>query len=212
MTRLFLGFYNYTVLLTYVSVISGMTGIFYALQGRSTAAVICLMVSGFCDMFDGVVARTKKNRSSLEQSYGVQIDSLADMICFGVLPASIGYGLGLVRWYHLVILCVYVLTALIRLAYFNATEYEEHMKAGTTRKHYSGLPVTSTALIIPILFCFRPLLSQYFPTVYGLALLLVAFAFIAAFKLRKPKLKHLLIMVGVGSPIFVFLLCRMIRT
>ncbi len=209
---MFIGFYNYTVLLTYISAVSGMTGIFYALQGRLTAAVICLMVSGFCDMFDGAVARTKKDRSSLEKTYGVQIDSLADMICFGVLPASIGYGLGLIRWYHLIILAVYVLTALIRLAYFNATEYEEHMKEGTTRKHYSGLPVTSTALIIPAVFCFRPLLGYHFPSVYGLVLLLIAFAFIARFKVKKPKMKHLLIMAGFGSPIFIFLGCRLIRT
>jgi len=208
---LFIGYYNYTVLLTYISAISGMAGIFYALQGHVTAAVVCLMVSGFCDMFDGAVARTKPDRSSMEKTFGVQIDSLSDMVCFGVLPAAIGFGLGLVRWFHLVILCVYLLTALIRLAYFNATEYEEHMRAGTVRVHYSGLPVTSTALIIPALFCFRPLLDGYFPAVYGLVLLLVALAFITRFKVGKPKRKHLILMTGVGVPLFLLLLLRLIR-
>ena len=48
------------------------------------------MVSGILDAFDGRVARTKKDRNEFEKNFGIQIDSLADLICFGILPVSIG--------------------------------------------------------------------------------------------------------------------------
>ena len=55
-----LGFYNYTVILTYMSLISSVVGITFAFQDNIFGAVMCLMISGFCDMFDGKVAKTMK--------------------------------------------------------------------------------------------------------------------------------------------------------
>ena len=72
-----IGFYGYWVVLTYLSVISAMAGICLAISGRVGAAVICLVISGICDMFDGTVARTAK-RNEMQKAYGIQIDSLAD--------------------------------------------------------------------------------------------------------------------------------------
>ena len=48
------------------------------------------MFSGLCDAYDGKVARMKKVRTEEEKAFGIQIDSLADMVAFGVLPACIG--------------------------------------------------------------------------------------------------------------------------
>ena len=66
-----------------------MLGIGLSMYGRTSMAIVCLMVSGFCDLFDGSIARTKK-RTESEMKFGIQIDSLADMICFGVLPVQSG--------------------------------------------------------------------------------------------------------------------------
>lgn len=48
-----LGVYDYTVVLTYVSVLISMGGMLFSLNGCPKMAVVCLAVSGFCDMFDG---------------------------------------------------------------------------------------------------------------------------------------------------------------
>lgn len=85
-----IGFYNYTVWLTFIGMLSSVVGMGFAVQGKIIAAVICLMFSGFCDMFDGIVARTKKNRTDEEKRFGIQLDSLSDIVCFGVLPFVIG--------------------------------------------------------------------------------------------------------------------------
>ena len=94
-----IGFYNYTVVLTYLSLVSASTGIFVALsdKGHPYIGIIFRLFCGLCDAFDGKVARTKKGRSSDEQKFGIQIDSLSDIIAFGVLPAAIGATLLRVR-------------------------------------------------------------------------------------------------------------------
>ena len=90
-----LGFYNYTVWLTYGSLVSAVIGIFVSLAGHGHPYIgaIFLLISGLCDAFDGMIARTKTDRTEQEKQYGIQIDSLSDLVAFGVLPACIGAGL-----------------------------------------------------------------------------------------------------------------------
>ena len=60
----------------------------FAVNGHLHLGVMCLAISGLCDMFDGKIARTKKNRTEVEKRFGIQIDSLSDIVCFGVLGVS----------------------------------------------------------------------------------------------------------------------------
>ena len=83
-----IGFYDYTVVVTYISLISSIIGIFMAIEGRMQLAVFCLAFSGLCDMFDGKIARTKKNRTEDEKSFGIQIDSLCDIVSITLKYAS----------------------------------------------------------------------------------------------------------------------------
>lgn len=84
-----LGIYDYTVVLTYVSLMVSIGGMMLSVNGHLNLAVLCLAISGLCDMFDGKIARTKKDRTEEEKCFGIQIDSLCDIVCFGVGPAII---------------------------------------------------------------------------------------------------------------------------
>ena len=64
-----IGFYNYTVILTYMSLLSALFGTFLAFNGNIKAALICLCLCGTCDAFDGVVARSKKDRTEEEKKF-----------------------------------------------------------------------------------------------------------------------------------------------
>lgn len=55
-----LGVYDYTVVLTYVSLMVSIGGMMFAVNGHLHLGVMCLAISGLCDMFDGKIARTKK--------------------------------------------------------------------------------------------------------------------------------------------------------
>ena len=191
-----IGFYDYTVLLTYLGFASSMTGIFLAITGHIFPAILCLMFSGLCDMFDGKVARTKKRRTSDEKHFGIQLDSLSDLVCFGVLPSVIGFSLGINRPEMLPILIFYPLAALIRLAYFNVLEINRNSNAPV--KAYTGLPVTSSALIFPFIYIFRKLLGEYFVLVYGIMLVVVAALFISKIKIKKPNIRIMILFILLG--------------
>lgn len=198
-----IGIYDYTVWLTYLSLVSGMLGIVCAFNGNIFESIVCLMVSGFCDMFDGRVARTKKKRTAEERHYGIQLDSLADVICFGVLPATIGYALGA----PLILVLLFPLAGLIRLAWFNVLEITRN--SSTPVKEYTGLPITSSALIFPTIYVFNKLLGDNFYILYSIILAIVGVLFISKIKIKKPTLKVLIGFIVIG--LIEFLLIVMVK-
>ena len=181
-----LGVYNYTVILTYIGMLTGFTGITCAIHNDLKGALICLMIAGVCDMFDGKIASTME-RTREEERFGIQIDSFSDLICFGVLPAMIVFTVsrGHLR---LAIPVLYTLCALIRLAWFNVDEEERQDQEAGRRKVYLGLPVTSAALILPVLAALGMKYRWPLQILLPLALLLTAAAFLTPFRLRKPAL------------------------
>lgn len=169
----FIGFYNYTVVLTYMSLISTMIGMKFAYDGLLGAAVICLAASGVCDMFDGVVARSKKNRTADEKNFGIHLDSLCDVVCFGVFPAVYLYFSGVNTIYGAAILIFYALCAVIRLAFFNVLETKRQMTESGCAKGYRGLPVTSAAIVFPLFYLIGFFVPDYIMTVIHYILPLV---------------------------------------
>lgn len=193
----FIGFYDYTVVLTYLSLISSVFGIMQAIQGHYKIAVFCLALSGICDAFDGRVARTKKNRTEDQSAFGIQLDSLCDVICFGVFPAMICYLLGVRGTLGLIIIFFYCTCAVIRLAYFNVLEWNRQKTEGGSNKVYRGLPVTSISFILPLAFWLQFVMSDMaFLALLHVVLAVVGFLFILNFPLRKPSLKVLFIIIG----------------
>ena len=190
-----IGYYNYTVILTYLGLTSSIIGIYYSMEYHPFIGILCLLFSGLCDMFDGKVARTKK-RSKQEKDFGIQLDSLSDLVCFGILPITIGYSIGLESPAYLPIFVLYVLGALIRLAYFNVLEITRN--SSTPVKEYTGLPVTSSALIFPFLYIFRKFLGKYFVLIYGIVLFVIAILFISKIKIKKPGIRVMIGFIIVG--------------
>ena len=181
-----IGFYNYTVILTYLGMLSGFTGIVYASSGNLKGALICLVIAGVCDMFDGKIASTME-RTRQEKRFGVQIDSLSDLICFGVLPALIVY-VSLPGRLRLIPCALYTLCALIRLAWFNVDEEERQDRENGRRKVYLGLPVTSAALLFPVLIGLGTKYRWPLHLLLPLFMLLTGAAFLTPFRLKKPTL------------------------
>lgn len=209
-----MGFYGYWVILTYLGVISAVCGIYLAFDGYVDYAILCLMISGVCDMFDGPVAKLKKNRTDREKGYGIQIDALADLVSFGVFPVIIGFALGIPfgEVFGIAIAAVYVLAALIRLAYFNVIELELHNK-GQKRKFYEGLPVTSVALIMPLVYAICLAFNTSLSTislVYSIMLIVISVAFITRIKIPKLRGRQLIIFVVIGLPIISYFVWRII--
>lgn len=199
----FVGFYHYGVILTYMSVAAAIVGIYFSSGGNKQplpwVGIICLFISGLCDSFDGAVARTRKNRSEEDLMFGERIDSLSDLIAFGIAPTAIGFGMGINRWFYIPVFVIFILCALIRLAYFDVTE-EIRMRDPNCgkRKYYEGLPVTNAGFIIPIFYLIATMFNNDICTIIMLSgYLLVAFLFVFRFKLPKISPKQILIVLGI---------------
>lgn len=171
-----LGFYDYTVVLTYCGMLFSFFGILRVISLDYWNAVICLMLAGVCDMFDGTVASTK-DRNESEKRFGIQIDSLSDLISFGIFPAIFVYMISGQNAVVGLIASLFALCALIRLAYFNVLEEERQRQTVESRKSYLGVPVTVIAVLLPAVYllydhrlcksilCF-PLLLVFMGTAY----------------------------------------------
>lgn len=204
-----LGYYNYTVVLTYIGMLIGFIGIVYAFEWNFFQAVICLMIAGFCDMFDGAIASTNKKRTEQEKCFGIQIDSLSDLICFGVLPASIVYSMSNRNYFVLVISAMYVLCALIRLAYFNVDEQERQKKSVGSRELYYGLPVTFSALALPTIYGINSVFSGKMCSSLTISLLFMSILFLLPFPLKKPQVigKICVVCCGLAEAMLIFFAC-----
>ena len=209
-----LGVYNYTVILTYVGMLFAFAGIHFVFSNNDRSfilALLCLMIAGVMDMFDGKVASTKKNRTPSEKLFGIQIDSMADIISYGVFPALIVYKLAIGDkqypvdhpWQARIVICIcalYLLSALIRLSYFNVDEMERQNQTNESRHEYRGLPVTSVAIVLPAVFIVSYFMGNSRPPIHAAAILLVIMAilFITPFKMLKPHLIGKLVLILVG--------------
>ena len=188
-----LGFYDYTVILTYMSLLSAFSGMILSGKGMHTAAVLCLMFCGICDAFDGTVARTKKNRTEDEKAFGIQIDSLCDAVSFGVFPALLSVRMGLNGILGMAIAAIYSLCAVIRLAFFNVQEAKRQQAEDGKRKTYRGLPVTSISMIYPVVALLQLFLpAGAFRVVLHIVMAATAFAFVLDFSVKKPDFDKLL--------------------
>ena len=229
-----IGFYDYTVILTYLSILSGTAGIILCLNGigHPYLGMFFLLFSGLCDTFDGKVARMKKDRTAEMKRFGIQIDSLADLIAFGVLPACIGMAMfrsrmqlqvfsgpkiALLQNYPIIyqsvlttIAILYVLAAMIRLAYFNVMEESDQNRDKNGEKAYTGLPVTSAALIFPAVMILHNLIKAALTLMYFGVMIVVGILFLSKFKLKKPKNAAIAIMIAFGALEFLLLLVKLI--
>src|SRR6187431_1119203 len=111
-------------------------------------AFLLLPLALVCDVLDGYVARLDKNRQSF---LGADLDSLADVISFGVAPAVLGFTLGLRGGWDMLILTFFVVCGVSRLARFNATAAALSDATTGKVKYFEGTPIPTTILIVGLL-------------------------------------------------------------
>jgi CDP-diacylglycerol--serine O-phosphatidyltransferase len=145
----------------YITLLNGFCGVMsifnsvkYGATGDSTYAVRAMWFIPFglfFDFMDGRVARWR-DKSSL---MGQELDSLADLISFGVAPATIGFSLGLQTAMDSVVLIYFVLCGLTRLARFNVTVANIPKDEGGKSKYFEGTPIPTTLAIVGLMFYFH---------------------------------------------------------
>ncbi len=200
-----------SVIITYIGVICAVMSMYCCFTqivtsevGRIRYSLVFLILAGICDMFDGKVARMCK-RTEEEKEFGIQIDSLADTVNFVVMPVVMMLSLGMVSIHDTIVYCIFVLCGISRLAYFNV-----NASLDGPVKYYNGLPVTSTAIIYPVLGLLHGQIPEgTFKTIYLIATLLIGILFVL--RIKVPKLKGVAYVIVPILAIIMSILLLVIR-
>jgi len=184
-----IGRYNLPNAITVAGVAFALTGCILSYDGRLGGALSCLIAASICDLFDGPVARAM-GADDLDRQFGVQLDTLADVVCYGVTPMIILLHSGFDGPVTYGVMLFYVACAVMRLAYFNVVGVH---KIGE-RWYYTGLPVAYVALVIPAVLIVEPYFSPGMFRALLLALI-VLMALLYLSRINVPKQRGLFYVV-----------------
>ena len=177
------GFWNPSVILTYIGMGFAVIGMFLAVKQMINFAFICLVLCGICDLFDGMVAR-KFKRTEDEKKFGIELDSLVDVISFIAFPIAIFMNIGFVSPVHLIVYILYAIAGIARLGYFNVVTADGDGPV----KNYIGLPITYAALVFSLMYLTIFILpSNAFVVVYTISMVVVTVLEVIKVKIAKPK-------------------------
>ncbi len=141
--------------ITVLALCSGMFGVRFALREEWESAVIAILIAGIFDGLDGSVARLLKGTSR----FGAELDSLSDVISFGVAPALIMYMwvLNDVRGLGWLMSLIFVICMALRLARFNTVMKDDELGADVKAGYFTGIPAPASAAlaVLPMVLSFE---------------------------------------------------------
>jgi len=148
---------------------SAVVGIYFAIQGNFQAAIIGVLWAVLFDWYDGIIARKMKGRTKVQGVFGAQLDSMIDIVSFGILPAIILLSYGNYNIWFLPGAFVIITASAIRLTYFNVYGLIDS-------KTYKGIPLDNNVLILALVFLFEGFFtpSAFSIIIYTLMMLLSA--------------------------------------
>jgi len=187
--------------LTLTGLVAAVACALLAIHGQLAFAVVALMVSGVCDLFDGVVAR-RLNRSPEQQSFGGRLDSIVDACSFGFAPVVLMYSAGLNGILEVLLLVFFILCVVWRLAFFDMIGLQSVGK----QRYFIGLPVTYVAMILPLAFLAGFWGMLWLRGCVAVAVVGLALAMVSTYRIRKPSGVFYLLFPASGLALaFVFI-------
>lgn len=144
--------YDLPNICTLTGLASALLGIYYAVLGRFGFALIGVLWAVVFDWADGMIARKIRGRTENQRAYGAQLDSLVDLISFGVFPAGFLLSYGQFQPWFLPGAFIIIAVSAVRLGYFN-------LFGMIDKKTYKGLAIDNNVLLLAALF----LLEGAFP-------------------------------------------------
>jgi len=158
-------------IVTLSNLILGLTSLWYTMEGNYKEAAVAILFAMVLDGMDGRLAR----RLKVSSDFGKELDSLADLVSFGVAPALLTYAsmLYLLGYWGLIISIVFALCGAIRLARFNVLNI---------KTYFIGVPITCAGPLLAIFV----LLSNRLPLVfYPIATIILSYLMVSNFKIPK---------------------------
>jgi len=131
-----------------LGLLSAVFAIYFAIKGIFPAAIIGVLWAVLFDWYDGIIARKLKGRTKEQGVFGAQLDSLIDIVSFGVFPAILLLSYGTYNIWFIPGAFVIIATSALRLSYFN-------IYGLINSKTYTGLALDNNVLILAFMFLFE---------------------------------------------------------
>lgn len=128
--------------------LSAVFGIYFAIKGNFPASIIGVLWAVLFDWYDGIIARKLKGRTKEQGVFGGQLDSMIDIVSFGVFPAILLLSYGNYNIWFIPGAFVIIATSVLRLSYFNIYGLIDS-------KTYKGLALDNNVLILAFMFLFE---------------------------------------------------------
>ncbi|NRB23293.1 CDP-alcohol phosphatidyltransferase family protein [Shewanella sp.] len=163
-----------------MGLLSALLAIYFAFLSLYPAAMIALIVAVFLDWTDGIIARKMQGRTKEQSQFGAQLDSLIDIVSFGICPAILLLSYGDFSPWFFPGAFIIVAAGVLRLSYFNVFGLDGESS-------YQGMAIDNNAIILVFLFLFDGLLEPglFIYLLYGS---IIAIAFLNVAPIRTPKL------------------------
>lgn len=152
-----------------LGLMSAVFGIYFAIEGNFIASVIGVLWAVLFDWFDGIIARKMKGRTKEQGAFGGQLDSMIDIVSFGILPAILLLSYGDYSMWFMPGAFIIIATSAIRLSYFNVYGLIDS-------KTYLGFPLDNNVLILAFVFLFESFFNHttFSIIIYSLLIILSA--------------------------------------
>ena len=156
-------------IISLLGLLCAVFGIYFAIEGIFLASVIAVLWAVLFDWFDGIIARKIKGRTKEQEVFGAQLDSMIDIVSFGILPAILLLSYGNYSLWFMPGAFIIIATSVIRLSYFNIYGLIDS-------KTYIGFALDNNVLILAFVFLFESFFSHttFSIIIYSLLMVLSA--------------------------------------
>lgn len=158
-------------MITLMNLSFGIISIIFMFKGLAHLSVVFILLAAIFDRFDGMCAR----HFQTESDFGKELDSLCDLVSFGIAPALLIYGVALheMLWVGILVTIIYILAGAVRLARFNVTEFDGN---------FYGVPITAAGVAAALSYFLIPYVSASF---FVILLSILAYLMVSNIRIAK---------------------------
>lgn len=200
---MFLGNLHQSNVIILLRLFFGAVGVGFAMINETQYALVSLVIAAIIGIFTYRLGATFE-RDEAQVSFALELDVLADMVVYGLLPSALLVQLTFQSVFGVFIMALYLLAVAMRLAHFNRSE---RFLGELPENAYKGLPLQAAAVALPLVSFLGYVMNlQIFQYIWAIVFIALGVGFVITYPIPKLPSKYLLPLAGVGILVVILLI------
>lgn len=200
---MFLGNLHQSNVIILLRLFFGAVGVGFAMINETQYALVSLVIAAIIGIFTYRLGATFE-RDEAQVSFALELDVLADMVVYGLLPSALLVQLTFQSVFGVFIMALYLLAVAMRLAHFNRSE---RFLGELPENAYKGLPLQAAAVALPLVSFLGYVMNlQIFQYIWAIVFIALGVGFVVTYPIPKLPSKYLLPLAGVGILVVILLI------